>query len=376
MKGPAVTRRKTLASIVAATGLLAMLASQTAAQADTNVGNTTTLAAVGSDTSMDVMEGLSNVIKDAAGNPLISNYKSTPVGRTITTRTGNPNCSFTVPRGSQEGRDALSAAMRGATFTAGGTTTPVTSPDMTGCVDVARSSSGGNPTVSPGVGTMTYIPFATDSLTYATTASSSVPHKLNLNTLKAIYKANGTPGSAACNGFAPLTVADSSGTRQSWATLLGITDAPLGSGVANSWGTCVRDTNSAGTVIQEHDGRFLTAPNQILPFATAQFIAQQGGVITDIRGRASLGSIDFGATGTVNAISPVELQTVFGNGTRPLYNVVSTAALTAGSPTFDQKVVDTFVGPTSKVCQAVGTIQQYGLQINATCGDTSKKNTN
>jgi hypothetical protein len=363
-----VTRKKTLTSVVAVSGLLAVLLTQSAALADTNPGSSTTLAAVGSDTSQDVMEGLSNVVKDAGGNPLISNYKATPVGRTITTRTSDADCTFTVARNSGEGRDALSAALRGATFAGGGTTTPVTSPNMTGCVDIARSSSGGNPTISPGVGKMTYIPFATDSLTYATKSSSSLPHKLNINTLKTLYTSNGTPGSAACSNFAPLLPAAGSGTRGFFATLLGITDATIGT--AGSWGTCVADTNAAGTPIQEHDGRFLTAGNQLVPFSTAQFIAQQSSVIQDIRGSASLGAIDFGASGTANAISPVSLQTNYGTATRPIYNVVSTDALT------DAKVADALVGASSKVCLATSTIQQYGLATIATCGSTAKTNTN
>lgn len=370
-----MTRTKTLAFAGAVSGLIVALMSQSA-QADTNAGNNTTLATVGSDTSQDVMEGLSNVVKGAANQPLISNYKATPVGRTVTTRSGDGDCAFTVARNSGEGRDALSAALRAATFAGGGAATPVTSPDMTGCVDIARSSSGSNPTTSPGVGKMTYIPFATDSLTYAVRNNSSLPHKLNLNSLKAIYSANGTPGTAACNNSAPLLPSFGSGTRSFFATLLGLTDAALGTGVSNSWGTCVADVNAAGTAIQEHDGRFLTASNQIIPFSTAQFIAQQGATIQDARGSATLGSIDFSASGTANAISPVALQTTFGTGTRPLYNVVSTDAYTSGSASFNQTLVDALVGSTSKVCQATSTIQQYGLATNATCGDTSKKNTN
>jgi hypothetical protein len=363
-----VTRKKTLASVAAVSGLLAVLFSQGVAQADTNVGSTTTLAAVGSDTSQDVMEGLSAILKDSSGNPLISNYKATPVGRTVTTRTGNANCTFTVARNSGEGRDALSAALRGATFVGGGSTAPVTSPDMTGCVDIARSSSGGNPTTSPGVGKMTYIPFATDSVTYATRSTSTLPHKLNINSLKALYTANGTPGSTACLNAAPLLPAAGSGTRGFFATLLGITDGNIGA--SGSWGSCVADTNAIGTAIQEHDGRFLTAANQIIPFSTAQFVAQQSAVIQDARGSATLGAIDFGTSGTANAISPVTLQTNFGTGTRPLYNIVATDALG------NAKVADALVGATSKVCQATATIQQYGLAPIATCGSTTKTNTN
>lgn len=249
-----MTRKKTVASVAAVSGLLTVLFSQSIAQADTNVGNTTTFAAVGSDTSQDVMEGLSALLKDSSGNPVISNYKATPVGRTITTRTGSANCAFTVPRNSGEGRDALSAALRGASYNGTGSTTPVISPNLTGCVDIARSSSGGNPTTSPGVGKMTYVPFATDSVTYATLASGSLPHKLNINTLKGLYAANGTPGSTACSGFSPLLPAFGSGTRSFFASLLGLTDTAT-FGTSGSWGTCVSDTDASGTSIQEQIGR-------------------------------------------------------------------------------------------------------------------------
>lgn len=370
-----MNRKKTLASAAAVSGILTVLFSQSIAHADTNVGNNTTFAAVGSDTSQDVMEGLSAILKDSNGNPLISNYKATAVGRTITTRSADADCTFTVPRNSGEGRDALSAALRGASYAGSGTTTPVTSPDMTGCVNIARSSSGGNPTTSPGVGKMTYIPFATDSVTYATLTGSSLPHKLNVNTLKALYSANGTPGSSACSGFSPLLPASGSGTRSFFATLLGLTDTAT-FGTSGSWGTCVSDTDASGTSIQEHDGRFLTNNKQVIPFSTAQFLAQQSSTITDIRGRASLGSIDFGASGTANAISPVTLQTTFGTGTRPLYNVVSTDAITTGTSSYSQRLVDALVGSSSQICAATSTIQQYGLAPNSTCGSTAKTNTN
>lgn len=359
-----ITRTKLGAGVAIA--VLALGFGMSSAQADTNPGNNTTLAMVGSDTSQDVMEAMSNVVKDASNNPLLSNYKATPVGRTITTRSSDPDCTFVAPRNSGEGRDALSAALRSSSFS--------TSTNMSGCVNVARSSSGSNPTVSPGVGTMTYIPFATDSVTYATLASSSVPHNLNIADLKSIYQANGTPGSSACFGFSPLLPAFGSGTRTFFvATLLGLSDTvlPAPAGTANPLGSCVRDTNAAGTTIQEHDGRFITGLNDLAPFSTAQFIAQGSGVIADQRGRTSLGAIDFSNGNGATAISPVQLQTTFGTGTRPLYNVVPTAALTAGSTTSN-----VFSGTSSAICSNGAVIQQYGLAPIATCGDTTKKNTN
>ncbi|MFI7585513.1 hypothetical protein ACIB24_00390 [Spongisporangium articulatum] len=367
-----MTRKKTLALVAAATGLLAVLATQNSALADTNEGSDSTLVMVGSDTSQDVMEGLSQVVVNGAGNPLLSNYKATPVGRTVTTRTANAaNCTFTVARSSGEGVNALAASIAGTAFNGGGATTPVTSPNMTGCVDVARSSSATiSPSPNPGAGNLTLIPFATDSVSFATTNVSGIQHRLTLAALKAYYTSNGTPGSAGsagCRGAKPLLPASGSGTRNFFRTMLGITSDTIGA--TGGWGTCVRDTNAAGTPIQEHDGRFLTDSQQLVPFSVSQYIAQQSSQISDIRGRATLGSIDWTDTAlAAKATSPVLLQTSFGQGTRQLYNVVQTSRLG------DAKVSEAFVGGGSDVCQATATIQAYGLATYAQCGSTTLTN--
>jgi hypothetical protein len=393
-----IKTRTTVAGVTLLCGVLAVAMSG-AAQADTNVGNNTTFAATGSDTTQDIVEALSLAVTDG-GTPIISNYKATPIGRTITTRSAPPagsDCTFTVPRSSGEGRNALSSAMRGASFAGGGgVATPDASANMTGCVNVARSSAFANPATSPGVGTMTFVPFATDALTYATKTATTRPKALNYNTLKSIYTANGTPGSTACLSSAPLLPASGSGTRTFWATFLGITDAAIGT--AGSWGTCVVDTKN-GTPIQEHDGRVLTAANELVPISVAQYIAQSTGVITDIRGSASMGGIDFTSAGnaTTNSISPFVLNSASstanpgfkgpnGDATRPVYNVLPTdlidSAFTppAGSSqipiAFDQLARDTFVGPTSKICSATTTIQRLGFGLVDGCGSTTLVNTN
>lgn len=351
--------RKSMAAVAAGVSLLGM-AVASPALADTNPGSTTTLAGVGSDTSQDVMEGLSGVVKDASNNPLISNYKATPVGRSITTRTGNANCTFTAPANSGQGRDALSAAIRGASFGS-----PVSSPNMTGCVDFARSSSGGNPTVSPGVGTMTYIPFATDAVTFATLNVSNVGHKLAKSDLISIYTAN----TGSCL-FKPLLPTFGSGTRTFFLQSLGLSDVAIGA--AGGPGTCVKDVKG-GVNIQEHDGRVLTDPDEIIPFSVAQYIAQGSDVTGNLLGRASLGAIDFSATPDAAlsaAVFPASIKSTF-TFTRPIYNVVPTSQIGAGTTTNS-----VFVGPTSKVCTATTTIERFGFGTRSDCGDTSKKNTN
>jgi ABC-type phosphate transport system substrate-binding protein len=343
-------------ALVAGVSLMA-LGLSSPASADTNPGNTTTYAGVGSDTSQDLVEGLSQAVLDASNNPLISNYRAVPVGRTITTRTGNANCTFTAPNNSGTGRDALSAAMRGAAF--GG------SANLAGCVDFARSSSGGNPTTSPGVGSMTYIPLATDAVTFAVTSSSTVGHKLAISDLQAIYTAN----TGHCI-FQPLLPALGSGTRTFFVQSLGLQDVAIGA--TGGPGTCVKDTEG-GTAIQEHDGRFLQNGAQLIPFSVAQYIAQSSDAIPNQLGQATLGAIDASANPDANldaALSPFVLHGTFPL-TRPIYDVVPTSKLSS-----DSRFAALFSGSNAQLCQAVTTIEHYGFATRTDCGDTSKKNTN
>jgi hypothetical protein len=349
-----VKLRKSMAAAAAGISLLG-LAVASPALADTNVGSTTTLAGVGSDTSQDVVEGLSSTLNNG-GSPIISNYKATPVGRSISTRTGNANCTFTAPANSGQGRDALSAAIRAASF--GG------SANLAGCVDFARSSSGSNPTTSPGIGTMTYIPFAKDSVTFATLGATNVGHRLSKSDLISIYSAN----TGSCI-FKPLLPTLGSGTRTFFVQQLGLADVAIGA--AGGPGTCVKDTIAGGTPIQEHDGTFLTDPSQLVPFSTAQYIAQSSDQISNQLGRAVLGSIDFTNQPDLSgATAPLSLKTTY-TFARDIYNVVPTSQIGAGTLTNS-----TFVGAGSKVCLAAATIEAYGFGPAANCGDTSKKNTN
>ena len=89
--------------------------------------------------------------------------------------------------------------------------------------------------------------------------------------------------------------------------------------------------------------------------------------------RAALGAIDFSASPDASlskAVFPASLKGTFAFA-RPIYNVVPTSQIGAGTNTNS-----VFVGPTSKVCSAQATIEQYGFGNRGDCGDTSKKNTN
>lgn len=286
------------------------------------------LSGVGSDTTQDVVNGLSDVVTDAGGTKLIGSYNATG-GGTIQTKSTSA-CSFARPNGSGAGRNALLKSL--------------TPGDSTfGCLDFARSSSLNLAATPSGQG-LTYIPFAVDAVTYAVASGSTIPKNLTKADLTAIYTCQ-VPSIPK-----PFLPQAGSGTRAFWLAQLGLTETTKGA--------CVTDVTASGASIQEHDGRVLTAPDQIVPISVAQFIAQSFGVITDVRGSAQLGSID--------GVPPIALNTSFGVK-RDVYNVVPTARLGA-APT--QEV---FVGPNSKVCAASGTIQRYGFGVNPNCGATTNQ---
>lgn len=146
---------------------------------------------------------------------------------------------------------------------------------------------------------------------------------------------------------------------------------------------------------QEHQGAFVDAPNQILPYSTAQWMVQGSGVVTDIRGGTVLGSVDFTATNNTvvdaNVRHPYSLngqgaasvgfRGPQGNLTRQLFTFVPRTFV---DPTFTPPAQQTqfrtvpaadvtrfqqaFIGSTSDVCSATATILLYGLAADANCG--------
>lgn len=375
--------------VVAIASMLTFAAGGSAfAGQDTNTSLDTTYAAVGSDTTDDVLVALSNSTVFRSGTtPLVSSYSATDAAgvqggqvRTKSAAFSNPNCQFTRPNGSGAGLNALSNSVQGLALAGQATGTG------TDCVQFARSSSGSNPGNATPAGLLTYIPFGTDSVAYATIQATSVPKNANIDDLRAIYRLNGTPGSPACGGFSPLIPQAGSGTRNFFATLMGITVNTVittGTPAANQWGTCVRDTTSSGTPVQEHDGRVLTTAGALVPFSTAQFIAQGSQVIGDNRGgRTVLNAIDFDNGNGATSVSPFILNqdykstaTAANNATRPVYNVVETAKVTPGNAKYDAQL-DTLL--TSTICTNTTSrtiIQRYGFDLIATCGSKTKTNT-
>ncbi len=289
------------------------------------------LAGMGSDTTENVMQALSDVVL-VGGQKVLGSYDPLPAGQIINTKAetdfaGRCNTgggSGGVPRanGSSAGRDALQAAM-----------TPGSPTE--GCLDFARTSSGAK------TADQTFVVMAKDGLTYAYPTGGAIGPNNALADLQAIYQCQ-------VPDFAPLIPQSGSGTRNSWATLMGISNTTLP--------TCVKDTVN-GQPLQEHDGAKLGAANQLVPFSVAQFIAQQAGTIPDTRSGAQLGSID-GVFPLVQNPSQATLRDV-GN---LLPNAQATNPNSVANNVFINASPNDAAGTKSLICQqGKATIEKYGF---------------
>jgi ABC-type phosphate transport system substrate-binding protein len=290
------------------------------------------LAGVGSDTTQGVMDALANVITDSSGTKLIGSYDA--VGSsTIATQNSTACSAITRPNGSGAGRAALLTSLQA----------------NDGCLQFSRSSSLNLAAATPG---LTYIPFATDAVSYAVTANSNIPKSLKLTDVQAIYHCDpnfvGTGPNYTITVILPQA---GSGTRSFWESTMGILDADV---VAHKY-PCITDTKN-GLPIEEHDGRVLD-DNSIAPFSISQYIAQSENTIPDLRGKAVLGVIDGLTPNVINSTFEV---------TRNVYNVIPTSQI--GNAPYST----VFVGPTSAVCSQAALINQYGLASNPNCGSTTQ----
>ena len=362
------------------------------AQADpASVADFGVLAGFGSDTTQDVMNGVAAAVNTTYGSTLLASYDALG-GKDVYSELGGP----AVPRanGSGAGRDLLrialgqintgTVAVAPSALGVARSSTPTTS-QVAGHVDFARSSSGPSGAVSNGV--VTYVPFATDSMTYVTSPDSKIPNGLPLGTdannseesIMNIYQGNlkwviidstsgayirlaatNTAGAGEeghrINVYVPQA---GSGTRSYWLGKVVVTETNITNGDSPATATIV-----GGTVgVQEHDGTAVAAdPYAIAPFSISQWVAQANGVSVDRRHGAVLNSV--GGTsvtptlGSGNAFSsnPDWTSTL----KRTVYNIIPTAlANDAGS----NPTKTAFVGQQSLVCQAKTAITTYGFGL-------------
>ncbi len=291
------------------------------------------LAGMGSDTTQGVMNGLSDVVL-VGGAKVIASYDVTPLGAKVSTKDvafSNPLCNVAggagtggVVRanGSGAGRDALAAAT-----TAGSATF--------GCLDFARTSSGAI------VAGQTFVPMAQDGLVYAYPFNGAIGSQSTTADLQSIYQ-------CLVPGFGPLIPQAGSGTRNSWATLMGISTTTLPA--------CVKDT-LGGLPIEEHDGTRFTNSNQMVPFSVAQYLAQMFGTILDKRSSAQLGQM--------NGVNPL-IQNPGQTTLRTVGNILPTTVFNDAASLGNDVFVDNGTGKSQICVSGKTTIEKYGF-LASTC---------
>ncbi len=329
--------RKSLIAALAGAGVLSLgLATLPLAQADP-IGppQYRDLAGMGSDTTQTLMNALAEVVT-INGTKVLGSYDA--IGSTTVATKSTAACA-TVPRanGSSAGRDALQRSLAA----------------NDGCLQFARSSSSRGTYTSP-IG-MTWIPFATDALTFAVRDDGDVPRELTKAQIVAIFKCE-------VSAIQPALVQTGSGTRSSWLSYVGITEAQIAAGTY----PCLVPQKDGGTfpgnLPQEHDGRELKK-NQIMPYSAAVYQAQLFGTAPDRRGSSVIGVID--------GVVPTVINTTF-SGVRDVNNIIPTSKVTDTNST-EYKV---FVGADSLICKAKPLINLQGfgdLRDASKCGDTSSR---
>lgn len=401
-----ITNRQKLVRVAAAlaaagAALSASLVVGSSANADPK--QFTALSGYGSDTTQDVMNALSGFVNGrnftpvqtsaATGQVQLVSWDAFPANQCIVAKTGAP--TILRPNGSTNGRRILSRAFGGGNWPSG-TGNPCGHRNVSGLVDFARSSAG-----PAGGGTaLTYIPFGRDALTWGYNKPSGSP-VTNLTPAQLTSLHLTGPQLIGGTVIIPCGIQTGSGTYQSWMQSIGISVSPLGQDVGTNFcntGLAPGGLPDAGGRLQESNGPELTVKANalattsdpicdgvaggpavscanaqvIVGFSASQFIARSNNVAAPNPGPGVfLGAIN--GTDPVNGTAPnlTPDAAFYSNATfgRDVYNVVASEVLEAPA---DARIVSMFVGPTSAVCQASATIQQFGfLALGANCGSTT-----
>ncbi len=382
-------KKRRLALAVAATAMLGSAIMASSANADPK--QLSAFVGVGSDTIQDVTNAFAGTTNGIYYTPIHSSVASgakqvisfdalPPAGvadTCITAKLGGP--TFNRPQGSSAGRRALSRALDGTGYgnaTCGG---PV---NVSGQVDFARSSAG--PAAGDTGTLLTYVPFARDAVSFATyRANGAAVTTLTRAQLTQLF----TTGPAVIGGvrIVPCGIQTSSGTYSFWQ---GVTTATAGqedsstSECNNLLGVGVRAEENDGAALKARGDALAAIPANandqvIIGFSAGAFIAKsnlkapgappagvQIGSISDNGSAVNLGSPVSGTAPNLVPSNTFYADSVFG---RYVYNVLPTSKIASAFGNDDLKTL--FSGPTSAVCQQTSTIQAFGFQTIANCGD-------
>jgi hypothetical protein len=390
-------KNKLFAQVTVALSGAAVIAAGTAmpVMADpVSVNKYAELVGLGSDTTMDVMDGISLALGDVSATDSrlkLASYKAIGSADVVVSADG-----IAIPRanGSSAGRDALRIAIgqinSGSVAIApdelGKSRTAVspTTAQLAGKFHYARSSSAPSGAVTNGV--VTYVPFAQDNMTYATAPlnvtkiPSDIPLGSVANTTEVslinIYKGNitkvitdettgafikleaptYTPGagevSNTINAYIPQP---GSGTRSFWIGQVKITEQNITDGV-----TAAKDVTSTGLAVQEHDGTAVaTDPYALVGFSISQWVAQTNGVAPKRTAGAVLRSMG-GLEATVVTDGVYATAPTWSAIKRAVYNIVPTALVNADE---ENAITRAFRGTNSLVCQSQAVIQKFGYGL-------------
>jgi hypothetical protein len=390
-------KNKLFAQVTVALSGAAVIAAGTAmpVMADpVSVNKYAELVGLGSDTTMDVMDGISLAlgnVSDSDARLKLASYKAIGSADVVVSADG-----IAIPRanGSSAGRDALriaigqvnSAAVAIAPDELGKPRTAVnpTTSQLAGKFHYARSSSGPSGAIANGV--LTYVPFAQDNMTYATAPLNvtKIPSDIPLGTvantsevsLINIYKGNITqvivdettgdfikleaptyvPGageaSHTINAYIPQA---GSGTRSFWIGQVKITESDITNGV-----TAAKDITPSGVAVQEHDGTAVaTDPYALVGFSISQWVAQTNGVAPLRTAGAVLRSMG-GLEPVVLTDGVYATAPTWSAIKRPVYNIVPTALVNSDE---ENAITRAFRGTNSLVCQSQTVIQKFGYGL-------------
>ena len=306
------------------------------------------IVGVGSDTTQDVLNGLSSAYNATNPADKLYSWDATPQPSTITPKAGC--ASINRPGGSGAGITALTN-------------------DTTGCLDFARSSRPANANET----NLKFVPFATDAVTYASTAAGTthVVDGLSVTDLKDIYtcaKTNWSQFGGTNNPIIPILPNTNSGTRAFFLT-------QLGGGTAVTPGSCVINGVRSGTstMIRENDARELTLAlgsgqnpdDAVIPFSVAKYINYgKQSPIDPQRGTAVAHSVKDSSGAVVNPITgtaPNESLNMSFSSTTLTRNVFNVLKLVNGA--VPSKYAPVFSRSTGYICSTAGqnVVADYGF---------------